>query len=108
MSVNKRIQELRTILNKHNIAYYVYDNPTISDYEYDILLRELEYLEKQHPEYMIFDSPTQRVGGQPIDSFETIQHSIPMLSLANAMNESELDNFNTRIKNFLNIILLQN
>jgi len=104
MSVNKRIQELRTILNKHNIAYYVYDNPTISDYEYDILLRELEYLEKQHPEYMIFDSPTQRVGGQPIDSFETIQHSIPMLSLANAMNESELDNFNTRIKNFLNII----
>ena len=102
MSVKNRIQELHKILNKHNVSYYVYDNPTISDYEYDILLKELELLEKQHPEFISVNSPTQRVGGKSLSSFETIKHSIPMLSLANAMNQNELEAFDVQIKKFLN------
>ena len=101
-NVEKRIIELKNILNKHNIAYYVYDDPTISDYEYDTLLRELESLENQNPNYKTLDSPTQRVGGEPINTFNTITHSIPMLSLSNAMNEEELENFNKQIVKFLN------
>ena len=101
-NVEKRIIELKNILNKHNIAYYVYDDPTISDYEYDTLLRELESLENQNPNYKTLDSPTQRVGGKPINTFNTITHSIPMLSLSNAMNEEELENFNKQIVKFLN------
>ena len=102
MSVKNRIQELQEILNKHNISYYVYDEPTISDYEYDLLLKELESLEKKHPELITVNSPTQRVGGKPLSSFETIKHTIPMLSLANAMNQNELEAFDTQIKKFLN------
>ena len=101
-SVKSRIEELKSILDKHNIAYYVYDDPTISDYEYDVLLRELESLENKHPEFKTSDSPTQRVGSKPIDSFDTITHSIPMLSLSNAMDEKELENFNKQVTKFLN------
>ena len=102
MSVKNRIQELQEILNKHNISYYVYDDPTISDYEYDLLLKELESLEKEYPEFITFNSPTQRVGGEPLTSFNTVKHSIPMLSLANAMNQNELEAFDIQIKKFLN------
>jgi len=101
-NVEKRIIELKNILNKHNIAYYVYDDPIISDYEYDVLIRELESLENQNPNYKTLDSPTQRVGGEPANTFNTITHSIPMLSLSNAMNEEELENFNKQIVKFLN------
>ena len=102
MSVKNRIQELQEILNKHNISYYVYDEPTISDYQYDLLLKELESLEKKHPDFIAENSPTQRVGGQPLSSFQTIKHTIPMLSLANAMNQNELEAFDVQIKKFLN------
>ena len=102
MSVKNRIQELQEILNKHNISYYVYDEPTISDYQYDLLLKELESLEKKHPEFIADNSPTRRVGGQPLSSFQTIKHTIPMLSLANAMNQNELEAFDVQIKKFLN------
>jgi len=101
-NAEKRIIELKSILDKHNIAYYVYDDPTISDYEYDTLLRELESLENQYPEFKTLDSPTERVGGQPIDTFNSITHSFPMLSLSNAMNEEELENFNKQVVKFLN------
>ena len=89
----KRIDELKSILNHHNIQYYVNDDPAISDAEYDSLLKELENLENQYPGLVSFDSPTQRVGGVAIDAFESITHKIPMLSLANAMNENELENY---------------
>tara|TARA_Y100000994_G_scaffold249557_1_gene262039 strand:- start:330 stop:2333 length:2004 start_codon:yes stop_codon:yes gene_type:complete len=102
MRSKDRIKELREILNHHNINYYVYDNPTISDLEYDKLLRELQTLETQNPSLITPDSPTQRVGGDILPEFQTITHRLPMQSLANAMNISELENFDKQIKNFLN------
>ena len=105
MNIKDRINNLIVTLNKHNINYYVYDKPTISDFEYDILLRELEELEKQNPEYVNDNSPTKRVGSSPIKEFGTIKHRLPMLSLANAMNENELVEFNKQItKNISNNI----
>ena len=103
MSNIKRIKELRQLLNHHNIQYYVYDEPTISDHEYDILLRELQDIEDQNPNLITLDSPTQRVGANPIDSFKTITHREPMLSLANAMEEAELEHFHNQIQKKLNL-----
>ncbi len=103
MNIKERILELRTLLNQHNVQYYVNDSPTISDSKYDNLLRELENLEKENPHLKTPDSPTQRVGGIAIDAFESITHKIPMLSLANAMNEDELEHFNQQIKNRINL-----
>lgn len=97
MSIKDRIKNLTTTLNQHNINYYVYDSPTISDFEYDILLRELEELEYKNPKYKFENSPSNRVGSNPIKEFGTIKHRIPMLSLANAMNEKELEDFNKQI-----------
>ncbi len=105
MNIKDRINNLITTLNKHNINYYVHDKPTISDFEYDILLRELEELENKNPEYVNDNSPTKRVGSSPIKEFGTIKHRLPMLSLANAMNENELVEFNKQItKNISNNI----
>ena len=97
MSIKDRIKNLTNTLNKHNINYYVYDNPTISDFEYDILLRELEELENKNLQYKNQNSPTMRVGSNPLKEFGTIKHRLPMLSLANAMNENELEDFNKQI-----------
>jgi len=97
MNIKERINNLITTLNKHNINYYVHDKPTISDFEYDILLRELEELENKNPQYANNSSPTKRVGSHPIKEFGTIKHRLPMLSLANAMNEDELVEFNKQI-----------
>ena len=102
MSVKKRISELRQLIEKHNYNYYVKENPTISDGEYDILFRELESLEQNNPNLIIRSSPTQRVGSSAIDSFKKINHKVPMLSLANAMNEQELMAFDKRLKDNLN------
>ena len=99
----KRINELKNILNEHNVQYYVYDDPAISDNEYDQLLRELENLEEKYPNLITTDSPTQRVGGTPLKEFGTITHSIPMLSLSNAMDEEELIEFNKRMLKTLNL-----
>ena len=98
MNSEKRIAELREILQDHNYRYYVMDDPTIADGEYDSLLRELQSLERENPNLVTSDSPTQRVGSHPVSKFGTIKHRIPMLSLANAMNEAELVAFDGRIQ----------
>lgn len=96
-----RITELREQLEHHNYLYYVLDNPEISDEEYDRLLRELMQLEKEYPEFASSTSPTQRVGGKPLDSFRKVEHHAPMLSLSNAFDEDELRAFERRITNIL-------
>ena len=102
MKQERRILDLIEIINDHNYKYYVLDDPTISDGEYDILFRELETLEKNFPQYKNPHSPTQRIGSSPIKKFNTIEHKKPMLSLSNAMNSSELLDFHNRTKKILN------
>ena len=94
----KRAEKLRRVINTHNHRYYVLDDSTISDAEYDRLLQELRALESEHPELLTPDSPTQRVGGAPADGFIQVQHSAPMLSLANAFNREDLENWLRRTK----------
>lgn len=89
---------LRAELNRHNHAYYVLDNPTIPDAEYDKLFRELQALETAHPELITTDSPTQRVGGAPLPQFEQVRHAVPMLSLANGFAESDITGFDRRVR----------
>ena len=96
--VEKRMDELTSILEKAGYEYYVLDNPTISDQEYDKYLRELETLEEKYPNFAKQNSPTKRVGGEVIDKFKKVQHSIPMLSLADVFNEEEIEEFDARIK----------
>src|SRR6056297_2531379 len=98
---SNRIQQLRETINEHNYRYYVLDQPTVSDAEYDRLLRELESMEAEHPELISSDSPTQRVGAEPTEGFETVIHSIPMLSLANAFSTEEVADFDRRIRDRL-------
>lgn len=93
-----RIDELRKELNHHSHQYYVLDAPTIPDIEYDRLFKELQSLETQFPELKTVDSPTQRVGGQALPQFNSIQHETPMLSLGNAFEEDDLQNFDRRVK----------
>ncbi len=102
----KRIESLREQLNYHNILYYVYDTPEITDSEYDRLLRELQELEKEYPQTITPDSPTQRVGSSPLKSFGEVSHKIPMLSLANAMNEEELRDFDRKVRENLDTDLV--
>ncbi|WP_342146893.1 NAD-dependent DNA ligase LigA [Rickettsiella endosymbiont of Aleochara curtula] len=94
----KKIAELKKKINEHNYRYHILDEPLISDAAYDKLFRELEDLEKQHPELISNDSPTQRVGSAPLTSFQQVQHAIPMLSLENAFSEKEVLAFNKRIQ----------
>ncbi len=94
----KQIQKLRDEINYHNYQYYVENNPVISDYEYDMLLKKLEALETQHPDLITSDSPTQRIGGEPLKGFTTVEHKIPMLSLDNAYSHDELREFDERVK----------
>ena len=96
------IESLVKKINYHNNQYYIHDNPIISDYEYDILLKELQSLETQYPDLIIENSPTQRVGAKPLDKFSQVTHRIPLLSLSNAMNNEELELFNTQMKKGLN------
>lgn len=96
-SIEKKIETLREKLNHHNYRYYVLDDPEISDAEYDRLFRELQTLEKENPQYIHPDSPTQRVGGAPLAAFQQITHAIPMLSLDNVFNHDELMGFYERI-----------
>src|SRR5215467_4005009 len=94
----KRAAELRKQLHHHNYLYYVEAKPEISDLEFDRLLKELEELEAAHPELATPDSPTQRVGGQPIDGFATVAHRVPMLSIGKSTTEKELRDFDVRIR----------
>ncbi|MCK5300564.1 MAG: hypothetical protein KAJ21_01585, partial [Thermoplasmatales archaeon] len=91
------IKKLRKDINYHNHKYYIENNPVISDFEFDKLLKELEQIEYNFPDLITPDSPTQRIGEKPIDHFETINHITPMLSLANTYNNKELRDFNNRL-----------
>ena len=100
-AIRKKVEKLREEIEYHNYRYYVLDQPEMSDAEYDRLMRELEKLENQSPELQSPNSPTQRVGASPLASFEIVKHTIPMLSLANAFDESEARDFDKRVKKFL-------
>ena len=94
----KRVEELTKIINEANYNYYILDNPTITDQEFDKYLRELIELEMEYPDLKKDDSPTVRVGGDVISSFDKVTHSIPMLSIGDVFNEEEIINFDERIK----------
>ncbi len=96
-SDKERIEELRAEINKHDYNYYVLAEPAITDREYDRLMQELIELEKKYPKLISTDSPTQRVGGQPLKEFKQIKHKTPMLSLANTYTKQEILDFNKRI-----------
>jgi DNA ligase (NAD+) len=93
----KRIARLREEIRQHDHRYYVLAEPTISDLEYDKLYKELKDLEAQFPDLVTPDSPTQRVGGRPLEGFEQVTHAVPMLSIDNTYNEAELREFDTRV-----------
>ena len=102
MDINKvksEIEKLRQEIRQHDYYYYVLDQPIISDAEYDSLMRRLIELEEKYPELVTPDSPTQRVGGKPLEGFATVEHPVPMLSLANAFDEGELRDFDRRVCN---------
>ncbi|AEE96900.1 NAD-dependent DNA ligase LigA [Mahella australiensis] len=100
--VIQRVNELRQIIEHHNYMYYVLDSPEISDAEYDALMRELEQLESKYPEIITPDSPTQRVGGQVSGQFQPVVHSVPLLSLNDVFSESEIRDFDRRVRAALN------
>ena len=89
---------LQDAIRNYNHQYYVLDNPTVPDAEYDRALRELQAMEAKHPEWLTADSPSQRVGDKPLDAFEQVQHAVPMLSLDNAFNGEELQEFDRRVR----------
>jgi DNA ligase (NAD+) len=95
--ITDRVRTLREEINRHNHLYYVLDQPAISDAEYDRLFDELVELERKYPELITCDSPTQRVGAQPLETFKTIRHRLPMLSLNKATSESEFLEFHRRV-----------
>ena len=97
----KQIKKLRDEIDNHNYKYYVENNPAISDYEYDLLLKKLEKIELEYPDFITPDSPTQRVGEQPVEGFETVEHKIPMLSLANTYTYDELREWDERVKKYV-------
>lgn len=99
--IASKIEKLREEIRHHNYRYYVLDDPVISDAAYDRLMRELEELEKKYPQYQSPDSPTQRVGVRPLEKFNTVAHTVPMLSLSNVLEQEELRDFDRRVKKFL-------
>lgn len=99
----KRAATLRQELNQHNHQYYVLDDPQISDAAYDELFHELRALEEQYPTLLSDDSPTQRVGAAPLSKFQSVRHAVPMLSLANAFSSEDLDDFDRRVRDKLDL-----
>lgn len=97
--MEKRVQELHQLLHRYNYEYHVLDNPTVPDAEYDKLLHELIAIEEKHPELKTQDSPTVRVGAEPLSKFDKVNHDTPMLSLGNAFSEEDLIAFDTRVRN---------
>ena len=98
MDFETQAAQLRVVLNEHNYHYYVLDAPTITDFEYDHMLRELEELEAAHPELVTPDSPTQRVGGKALDSFQEVVHRVPLQSLQDVFSPDELLDFDRRVR----------
>ena len=107
MNVLETIKNLREALNQHNYNYYVLDNPTISDFEFDQKLKQLQELEAQHPDYFDENSPTQRVGGSITKNFETVQHEYRMYSLDNSYSIEDLQDWKTRIQKVLGDVPLE-
>lgn len=101
--IEQRMRALEKELHEHNYKYYVLAEPSISDYDFDMLLKELEALEKQYPQFASPQSPTQRVGGEVTKKFQTVQHKTPMLSLDNTYNEDDLSDFDRRVKDGLQV-----
>lgn len=101
MDIQFQLEQLRQEIRRHDYAYYVKDEPTISDFEYDALMRQLIELEKAHPELVTPDSPTQRVGGAPLSEFAQIKHAQAMLSLGNVFSREELNSFDKRVRDGL-------
>ena len=101
MEPQKRIQDLTALLNEAGYRYYVLDDPTLPDFEYDRLLRELEDLEKTYPEYVLPDSPTKRVGGQAVNTFGEVTHAVPLMSLQDVFSMEELEDFLNRTQETL-------
>src|SRR5919205_3464267 len=99
--IHEKIESLREKIRHHEYRYYVLDQPEVSDAEFDRLMNELKALEAAHPDLITPDSPTQRVGGKPREGFVKVQHSSPMLSLDNALNEAELREFDRRVRELL-------
>jgi DNA ligase (NAD+) len=97
-SARARVAELRDLIRLHDLKYYVENAPEITDGEYDALMSELEALEREHPDLVTPDSPTQRVAGEPTEGFETVEHAVPMLSLDNTYTPSELLDFDERVR----------
>ncbi|HYD50647.1 MAG TPA: NAD-dependent DNA ligase LigA, partial [Terriglobales bacterium] len=102
-SLEREVESLRQQIEAHNYSYYVLDAPTISDAEYDLLFQRLVELEAEHPELRSGDSPTMRVGAAPADKFEIVRHTLPMLSLANAMDEGAFREFDQRVRRSLRL-----
>ncbi len=100
--IQREVARLRSELNRHNYLYYVEANPEISDREYDRMMERLTQLEREHPELITADSPTQRVGGQPLESFATVRHVVPMLSIDNTYSYDELREWDARVRRGLN------
>jgi DNA ligase (NAD+) len=97
-NVAKRVEELREEIRRHDYLYYVLARPEISDRQYDRLMEELKKLEAEHPELIAPDSPTQRVGGAPLEGFASVRHAVPMMSIDNTYNEGELREFDDRVR----------
>ena len=96
-----KLAELRKEINHHSYRYHTLDSPIISDAEYDQLMNQLRQLEEEHPQLVTPDSPTQRVGAEPLDSFDKVTHPIPMTSLGNAFNDEDMHNWLARITKLL-------
>ena len=99
--IAQQIEKLRETIRYHDRKYYADNNPEITDREYDLLMKELEELEKKHPDLITADSPTQRVGGEPLKAFAPFRHSIPMMSISNTYSHKELEEFDGRMKKLL-------
>lgn len=95
------VARLRTEIEQHNFRYYVQDEPSVSDAEYDALMRELIALETAHPELVTAESPTQRVGAAPLAAFGSVTHAVPMLSLGNAFEAEDVQDFDKRVTDTL-------
>src|SRR5437899_529600 len=100
-TIRRRVERIRKELLQHDHRYYVLAQPTISDEEYDRMMKELQSLEADYPELVTPDSPTQRVGGEPTREFATVVHAVPMLSLANTYSEQDIREFDDRVKKLL-------
>src|ERR1035437_8895249 len=99
--IQAKYEKLKKVISEHSYLYYVLDAPEISDEAFDSLMRELEVLEKQYPEIITSDSPTQRVGGAPLKEFVKVEHKVPQWSFNDAFSEEDINEFHERVLRFM-------